>query len=338
METEPSSATTFAPFRPRAPWFGPDLQTVRNTLRHRAPALSRYTVTRLAFEMSDRSGDRLVGHLQDPGPGSDLRPLVVLIHGLAGSAQSAYMETSAAHWLARGHRVLRLDLRGAGASRPLCRLQYHAGRTSDLLDALRGLPAESAASGLLMIGYSLGGNLLLKLLAEYGSELPVRAAAAVSAPIDLAAASRRFLARRNRLYHASLLRAMKRESTLPGAELSRRERAAIFEARSVLEFDEHFVAPRNGYSGAQEYYEKNSAARLLDRIRVPTLLVQALDDPWIPGECFTSFPWRTNDHLVPLLAEGGGHVGFHGRGSRVPWHDLSIAAFFENELKVVQAP
>src|SRR5208337_1189701 len=157
METEPSSATTFAPFRPRAPWFGPDLQTVRNTLRHRAPALSRYTVTRLAFEMSDRSGDRLVGHLQDPGPGSDLRPLVVLIHGLAGSAQSAYMETSAAHWLARGHRVLRLDLRGAGASRPLCRLQYHAGRTSDLRDALGGLPAESAPSGLLMIGYSLGG-------------------------------------------------------------------------------------------------------------------------------------------------------------------------------------
>jgi predicted alpha/beta-fold hydrolase len=242
------------------------------------------------------------------------------------------METSALHWLARGHRVLRLDLRGAGASRPLCRLQYHAGRTSDLRDALLGLPTGSAVAGLLVVGYSLGGNLLLKLLAEQGSELPVRAAAAVSAPIDLAPASQRFLARRNRIYHASLLRALKRESTLPRAELSPRERAAIFEARSILEFDEHFVAPRNGYGGAQEYYEKNSAVRFLDRIRVPTLLVQALDDPWIPGECFTRFPWRTNDYLVPLLSPGGGHVGFDGRGSAVPWHDLSISNFFTEEL------
>lgn len=331
------ASTSFAPFRPRAPWFGPDLQTLRNALRHRAPALSRFKVVPLTFEMADQSGDRLVGHLQDPGAAAVFRPLVVLIHGLAGSAASAYMETSAAHWLGRGYRVVRLDLRGAGASRPLCRLQYHAGRTSDLRDTLRGLSSQSRGSGLLLIGYSLGGNLLLKLLAEHGSEFRVRAAAAVSAPIDLAAASRRFLAPRNRLYHASLLRAMKRESTLPGAVLSPRERAAIFEARSVLEFDERFVAPRNGYAGAQEYYEENSAVRLLAQIRVPTLVVQALDDPWIPGECFTRFPWRTNDHLVPLLPPGGGHVGFHGRGSHVPWHDLSIAAFFENELGVISA-
>jgi predicted alpha/beta-fold hydrolase len=221
-----------------------------------------------------------------------------------------------------------MDLRGAGASRPLCRLQYHAGRTSDLRDALLRLPAGSIAAGLLLVGYSLGGNLVLKFLAEHGSEFLVHAAAAVSAPIDLAAASRRFLARRNRIYHASLLRAMKRESTQPGAELSPRERAAIFEARSVLEFDEHFVAPRNGYGGAAEYYEENSSLRFLDRIRVPTLVVQSLDDPWIPGESFTRFPWRTNKCLVPLLSPGGGHVGFHGRGNPVPWHDLSISTFF----------
>jgi predicted alpha/beta-fold hydrolase len=305
---------------------------VRNALRHRAPVLSRYSVARIPFEMSDRSGDCLVGHLQDPGPGSGASPLIVLIHGLGGSAQSAYMETSAFHWLLRGHRVLRLDLRGAGASRPLCRLQYHAGRTSDLRDVLRGLAAGYAPSGLLVVGYSLGGNLLLKLLAEHGSELPIHAAAAVSAPIDLAAASQRFLSRRNRLYHTTLLRAMKRESVLPGAELTPREQTAIFEARSVLEFDERFVAPRNGYAGAQEYYEKNSALRFLHRIRVPTLLVQALDDPWIPEESFTNFPWRTNPHLVPLLSPGGGHVGFHGRGSRIPWHDLSISAFVAHEL------
>jgi predicted alpha/beta-fold hydrolase len=204
-----------------------------------------------------------------------------------------------------------------------------------LRDVLLRLSVRTATAGLLVVGYSLGGNLLLKFLAEHGSELPVRAAAAVSAPIDLAAASRRFLARRNRIYHASLLRSMKRESTLPGAELSPRERAAIFEARSVLSFDEHFVAPRNGYGGAGEYYEKNSSVRFLDRIRVPTLVVQSLDDPWIPSESFTRFPWRTNEYLVPLLSPGGGHVGFHGRGSPVPWHDLSISTFFGDALGLI---
>jgi len=322
----------FEPFRPRAPWWGPDLQTVRNALRHRSSLLGPYTTERLTLEMSDGSGDRLVGHLQHPAAGSAARPLVVLIHGLSGTAESAYMETSAAQWLARGHRVLRLDLRGAGASRPLCRLQYHAGRTADLRDAVQALPAHLTRSGLMMIGYSLGGNLVLKLVAEYGGALPVRGAAAVSAPIDLAAASRRFLAPRNRLYHASLLRAMKLESTLPGAELSLRERAAIQKARSVLEFDEHFVAPRNCYAGAQEYYEKNSAVRLLRSIRIPTLVIHALDDPWIPAESYTSFPWRENDYLVPLLSPGGGHVGFHGRGSRVPWHDRCVALFVERNL------
>jgi predicted alpha/beta-fold hydrolase len=330
MWTKLQEVPTFAPFRPRAPWFGPDLQTVRNAIRHRAQGLGCYTTERLTFEMSDGSGDRLVGLLQDPGPGSRARPLVALIHGLAGSSESAYMETSASHWLSRGHRVLRLDLRGAGASRPLCRLQYHAGRTADLRDVLRGLPEQAKAAGVVLVGYSLGGNLLLKWLAEHGSGFPVRAAAAVSAPIDLAAASQRFLAPRNRIYHLSLLRAMKRESTLPGAELSARERSAIFEAQSVLAFDEHFVAPRNGYKGAKDYYETNSALRFLHSIRVPTLVVHSLDDPWIPGESYTRFPWRENDSLVPLLSPGGGHVGFHGRGSRVPWHDRSIALFFES--------
>ncbi|HYB13410.1 MAG TPA: alpha/beta fold hydrolase [Myxococcota bacterium] len=323
------SLIPFEPFRPRAPWWGPDLQTVRNAIRPRVVALGRYTTERLTFEMKDGSGDRLVGHFQDPGSGADARPLVVLIHGLSGSAESAYMETSAAEWLARGHRVLRVDLRGAGASRPLCRFQYHAGRTADLHDVLRALPVRVMGSGLYLVGYSLGGSLVLKLLAEYGSDVSVRGAAAVSAPIDLAAASQRFLAPRNRFYRASLLRAMKRESTLPGAELSSRERAAIFEARSVLEFDEHFVAPRNGYASAQEYYAKNSAVKFLRSIRVPTLVIHALDDPWIPAESYTRFPWWENDCLVPLFSPGGGHVGFHGRGSRVPWHDRCMALFFE---------
>jgi predicted alpha/beta-fold hydrolase len=239
------------------------------------------------------------------------------------------MLVSAAALLRRGHPVLRLDLRGAGESRGLCRHQYHAGRTADLRDALRGLPPEPLVSGIVLMGFSLGANLLLKFLAEYAAEFPIAAAASVSAPIDLSAASQRFMAPRNRLYQRHLLVGMKAEATAQGAQLEEEERRAIASVRSVWEFDERFVAPRNGWSGAEAYYAANMALRFLPEIRVPTLVVHALDDPWIPGESYRAFDWGRNPALTPLLPAAGGHVGFHGRDDRQPWHDRCFAAFLE---------
>lgn len=318
----------FPRFEPRAPWWGPDLQTLRNTLRRPRPRVGLCAGQRLVLPLADGSGDALSGLLECPG-GSDRRPLAVLVHGLGGSEDSAYLKVSCAHLLARGHPVLRLNLRGAGPARALCRFQYHAGRTEDLRDALAGLPRDLTREGLVLVGYSLGANMLLKFLAEHADAFPVRAAAAVSAPIDLAATSRRFLAPRNRFYLWHMLQALRRESLARPAEVSEAERAAILSARSVWEFDDRFVAPRNGWASAEAYYAANSAREFLADVRVPTLVVHALDDPWIPPEPHTSFPWRENPHLVPLLAQRGGHVGFHGRGARVPWHDRCLANFLD---------
>src|SRR5512143_341355 len=169
-------------FTARPPWLGPDLQTLRNTLRPPRPQMAQFAGERLELALADGSGDRLAAVLQQPLERRG--PLAVLIHGLSGDEDSPYMLVSAAALLERGHPVLRLNLRGAGASRPLCRLQYHAGRTADLRDALAALDPALTADGLLAVGFSLGGNLLLKFLAEHAADLPVRAAAAVSAPID----------------------------------------------------------------------------------------------------------------------------------------------------------
>ena len=241
------------------------------------------------------------------------------------------MLTSAAHLLRAGHPVLRLNLRGAGPSRPLCREQYHAGRTGDLRDALGALDPALLEGGVFLVGYSLGGNMLLKFLAEHGARFPTLAAVAVSAPIDLAAASRCILAPRNRIYQRHLLRFMKEESCGEGAMLSGEERRRIGAARSIWEFDDHFVAPRNGYADAAEYYAENSAARFLAAIRVPTLIIHALDDPWIPPDTYQGAAWGENPNLIPLLSNGGGHVGFHGRGSPVPWHDRCVEQWFNQQ-------
>ncbi len=319
------------PFAERPPWWGGDLQTVRNVLVPWArPDLGRYRARRLGLAMADGSGDRLSAVENRPAA-DEGRALVVLVHGLTGCAESAYMVSAAAYLLGCGWPVLRLDLRGAGASLGRCRQLYHAGRSEDLRDALAALVDLEPAlveRGILLVGFSLGGNMLLKFLAEHVRGLPVLAAASVSAPIDLAAASRRIAAPRNRLYQRYILARMKVEALALGDVLTPGERSAIAAADSVRTFDDTFVAPRIGFAGADEYYAQCGAARFLDGISTPTLVIHARNDPWIPAEAYLRRDWARNPALSVLLPDGGGHVGFHGRGSPVPWHERCIGAFF----------
>ena len=314
----------FAPFVPRAPWWGADLQTMSNYLRPRSAKLDSYASERLELPLPDGTGDRLVATLSRPAAG-DGKPLVVLIHGLSGSQSSTYILRTATHLLAAGYPVLRLNLRGAGLSRGLCRQQYHAGRTEDLAMMLAALPAGTASSGIAVVGYSLGGNMLLKFVGEHGAASPVRAAVSVSAPIDLEACSRRMLQRRNAVYQAYLMRNMRAEALAPIADMTEPQRRAVREARSIWDFDTHVTAPRNGFVGAEDFYRRNSAQHHLAGIRVPTLVIHALDDPWVPAEPYVAHDWRGNSNLMPLLAPKGGHVGFHGRDREAAWHDLAIA-------------
>ena len=280
--------------------------------------------------MSDESGDRLVARLQSPFDGLR-RPMVVLIHGLTGCEDSQYMRTSARHFLGLGYRVLRLNLRGAGPSRALCRFQYHAGRSEDLRDALGALDRLRPGligSELFLVGYSLGANMLIKFLAEYGRNFPIVAAAAVSTPLDLKETQARMEAPRNWIYHTALLRRMKAEALAGAAEVSAEERRTIRAVRREYDFDDRFVALRAGYSGAEAYYSHNSAQEYLADTPCPTLVIHAQDDPWIPLGAYRRFDWPAHRRLTLVLPETGGHVGFHQRGALTPWHDHCCGLFF----------
>jgi predicted alpha/beta-fold hydrolase len=315
----------FPAFVPRAPWWGGDLQTLRNYVRRQPDLLVGFPGERLELPLGDGSGDRLVATLHRPAGASE-RPLMILIHGLTGTEASSYIRASAAAALAAGFPVLRLNLRGAGPSRPLCRLQYHAGRTEDFADALAALPETMTRNGIVAIGFSLGANLLLKFLGE-GGDKRLRGAVAVSAPLDLAAAARRLMARRNAFYHRIILAHMKEESLAPIAALTDDERKTIAEAPDVIAFDDRFVAPRNGFAGAADYYARCSAGRYLDAIATPSLVIHALDDPWIPAASYLAREWRVNPHVTALLPPRGGHVGFHGKGGAPAWHDRCALRF-----------
>ena len=156
-----STALAFPEFRERAPWWGGDLQTLRNTLVPVDAPLTDGVAESLLLDLNDGSGDRLVAQLQQPVLASE-RPCIVLIHGLGGDEKSSYLKASAHFWLARGYRVLRLNLRGAGPSRAICRFQYHAGKSEDVYAALESLCSqrpEIARAGLAIVGFSLGGSI-----------------------------------------------------------------------------------------------------------------------------------------------------------------------------------
>lgn len=316
-------------FRARFPWLGGDLQTLKAYLVRRRRSLAAWPARRLWLAMADGSGDRLAASLQGEDRLAEA-PLVALLHGLTGCEDSSYMLDSAGAFLEAGHPVLRLNLRGAGPSRPSCRLQYHAGRSEDLRDALNALDdlvPGALRRRLLLMGYSLGGNVLIKFLAEHGSDFPILGAVAVSVPIDLAAAQRRLMAPRNAVYHAYMLKRMKAEALEAGSALSAEERSAIEAVESLRAFDARFTAPRNGFRDVEDYYTRSSAQCYLTAVKAPTLMIMARNDPWIPIESYLAFDWHLTPAVRPVLPDSGGHVGFHGRGSRLRWHDRCALAF-----------
>lgn len=319
-------APVFPAFHPRWPWIGGDLQTLRNTITYTPPDFSRYPSERLLLPMGD--GDVLWALLNRPR--ADLgKPTVVLVHGLTGSEESRNIMTSAIHHLARGYPVVRLNLRGAGPSRGKCKGHYHAGRSADIRDALAALPPDVKRNGLLLVGVSLGGNVVLKFLGENEGVSDVIAAAAVCAPIDLKMAQLRIAAGRNIVYQNHLLQAMRSDARTFAGGTSPGMDATLARVRTVYDFDDLIVAPGNGFADAEDYYRRCSAKNVLDDIKVPTLLVHPRTDPWVPARMYIERTWHDDGVMTLLMPPDGGHVGFHARDDAQPWHDRCISAFFD---------
>lgn len=317
-------------FRARFPWWGGDLQTLRNYLTPGVWDLAPWPSERLYFPADDGSGDRLQAVLHVQGDA----PLAILVHGLTGCEESFYVLETARFLLTRGFSVMRLNLRGAGPSRSTCAGHYHAGSSADLAAVLRQLSPDLRKTELVLVGYSLGGNVVLKYLAEHPVGVVPACAVAVSPPIDLAAASKRMMDRRNRLYHGWLLKRMAAEAAAGAVELTDPERAVIAAARTVYEFDDLFVAPGNGFNGADDYYARCSSGALLDAVDVPALLIHARNDPWIPARAFERLEMSRLACVDLALADSGGHVGFHGRVRDTPWHNQCIYTYIESHLAV----
>jgi predicted alpha/beta-fold hydrolase len=322
-------------------WTAAHMQTLRSRVRPPTAPTDAVAGTRLLrVPMDDGTGDELGVALHSPVPAPAPAPapqLVVLVHGLGGSAESAYILATAAQLLRAGISVARLDLRGAGHTGTSSKQMYHAGRTADVRAVLAALAAEPEAdrrgdgASLALMGFSLGGNVTLKLLGEPLEGLPVVAGMSVSAPLDLAVGGEYLHHVAFGLYERAMLRGLKADVARFAGPMTDDEREAVASARSLEEFDDAFTARQNGWRDAAEYYALNSSAQYLPHVTVPTLVLHSLDDPIVPSGPYRSIDWEWLAQHGPVrraITEHGGHVGFHQAGGRPPWYAEQAAAFF----------
>ena len=248
-------------------------------------------------------------------------PLLIILHGLEGSAESSYARMLMEAALDLGWRSCVLHFRDCGDYRNRLPRRYHAGETNDLryfLETLHRSPEASENAGpIVAVGYSLGGNVLLKYLGECGDDTPLRAATAVCVPLDLHECAEALDKGFAKIYQRYLLKRMKQSVK---GKFDRHTAAFDWDkamsARTFAEFDDWVTAPLHGFDGMQDYYDRCSSVHFLIDIERPTLIINAMDDPFMTRDVIPKED-RLSDQVTLEVAQAGGHVGFVSGGT--PW-------------------
>jgi predicted alpha/beta-fold hydrolase len=240
---------------------------------------------------------------------------LLCMHGLEGSSEGHYMRGLAHKGLRRGWSVVLLNHRNCGGTEHLTPGLYHSGLTTDAMAVIRTLAASEGLTRFSVMGYSLGGNVALKLASELADhpDIPVMSVAAVCPTIDLALCAEALEWRRNYLYQWNFLKDLKarmrrKARAFPG----RYDLTPLERIRSIREFDNTYTAPSTGFGTAARYYEEASAIRGISRIAIPTLIIAAENDPFVPVAQYLREEVRANPHVHVSLLRHGGHCGFVG--------------------------
>ena len=266
-------------------------------------------------------------------------PLLLALHGLEGSSSAHYMRGIAEKAFARGFNVILLNQRNCGGTEALCAGLYHSGLTADARHVIEEVSRTDAIGRVVVAGYSLGGNLALKLAGDYGEGAPpqLRGVCAVSPIIEIARCVDALERRVNIAYQLNFVRGLRarmrrKNRTHPG----RFDLARLRDVWTVRRFDDVYTAPFFGFRDAADYYHRASAMRVIDRIRVPALVITAEDDPFVPVEPFLDPRVAANPHITLHVTTHGGHCGFVGEaaaGGDGYWAEEAIVRFADVQCR-----
>lgn len=312
--------------RPFEPLFSsPHLLTIAGNFWKRKLDTVRFPVADRLFPTEPGTQVRVLS--QRP---SEPNGAIVMVHGLEGSGESGYMVSLAQAGLDAGYSMHRFHMRTCGGTAHLTTTLYHAGMTGDLLSVIRQLRAEGEGP-FVLVGFSLGGNVVLKLAGELGGGAAaegVAAVCAVSVPIDLAACARRLRDRDNFYYERRFVKRMIGRLISTG-----RYKAEDFRGiRSIWDIDDRITAPHFSFGRAEDYYGSQSSIQFLPSIRVPAQIVQSKDDTFIPFEIFDCAELRSNPRIRLIATERGGHIGYLARTKPRFWVDEVIVEFARTYL------
>ena len=277
---------------------------------------------------------QLLAHCHwQPGKAKNV-PVVIIVHGLEGSSDSNYMKGIAEKAFARGFHAIRMNQRNCGGSEKLTPTLYNSGMSNDYRAVLEELAMVDGFEQIFFVGYSMGGNLVLKMVGELGDSAPaaLRGICAVCPALDLAACADALERKDNFFYQRHFVnnlmaRYAKKQKLFP----DRYSANGFGPVRTIREFDDVITAPNFGYRDAQEYYEAASAKQVLDKIKVPTLLITSEDDPFVPYVSFLALKPERNSAVRFVATRHGGHCGFisrHGGEERF-WAEQRIVDFCE---------
>ncbi len=326
------------PFVPRLFLSNGHLQTVAGIFLSRTntlpPPVPELVEVSPASESQIASGVLCECHWHPAGVRAK-RPTVVLVHGLEGSSESQYVVGNANKMWRAGANVIRMNMRNCGDTERLSPTLYHSGMSSDVEVVMRHFIARERLESVALVGYSMGGNLVLKLAGELGTDAPsqLRSVVAVSPAIDLGPTADALHRPANRLYERRFLRSLIKRFCLKASLFPRAyDPRLVAGIRSLREYDERITALYSGFASADDYYNRASAARVVDRIRVPALVLHALDDPFVPITPETLAALIANPFISLLESERGGHCAFlakpnHAGGDDGYWAETTLLRF-----------
>jgi predicted alpha/beta-fold hydrolase len=328
--SEISSADWFTPFEP-LPWMrSGHAQTLMGNYWRRPPLLVPFSAEVVQVDPVDGSRVLCHAHWQAEEVRAD-RLTILLVHGLEGSSDSGYIQGITARAWAAGCNVIRMNMRNCGGTEDWTPTLYHSGLSGDVEAVLRHFVRLHGLRRVAMAGYSMGGNLVLKLAGELGLDAPqwLVGAVGVSPASDLAASADALHESANRIYEWHFLRNLMRRFRRK-AELFPQIYAThgVGPVRSVREFDEKITARYSGFLGADDYYFRASAARLVSRVAIPTLVMHALDDPFIRSMPETREAIRANRAVELVETAHGGHCAFLANSSRERhWAEATLVQY-----------
>ncbi|HUD21484.1 MAG TPA: alpha/beta fold hydrolase [Acidobacteriaceae bacterium] len=263
------------------------------------------------------------------------RPTVILLHGLEGSSESQYVVGNANKMWRAGANVIRMNMRNCGGTERLSPTLYHSGLSCDVGFVLRHFIEREHLNSVALVGYSMGGNVVLKLAGELGADAPrqLHSVVAVSPSIDLGPTADALHRRANRIYERRFLRRLIKRFRFKARLFPRAYNPRLVAGvRSLREYDERITALYSGFASADDYYYRASAARVVDRIHVPTLVLHALDDPFVLLTPQTRTALVANPFITLLESEHGGHCAFlakpgRGNGDDGYWAETTLLRF-----------